>query len=118
MARVKGGVTARRRHNKILALAKGYKHGRKNIFRLAKQAILKAGSFAYRDRKVKKRTFRASWIVTLNAAARQNGMSYSELMHGLNKANITLNRRALSELATDHPEAFQTVIDQVKQATK
>lgn len=114
MSRVKRGVTAHQRHKKMLALTKGYRHGRKNLFRLAKQAVLKAGTNAYRDRKVKKRTFRAHWIVVLNAAARQHGMSYSALMQGLKKANITLNRRVLAELARDYPEQFAPIIDKVK----
>lgn len=116
MSRVKRGVTAHARHKKILGLAKGYKHGRSKIFRLAKQAVLKAGMFAYRDRKVKKRTFRGQWIITLNAAARQNDMSYSQLMSGLKKANITLNRRVLAELAQREPEQFAAIIQKVKQA--
>ena len=116
MARVKGGATSRARHKKILSLTKGYKHGRNNLFRQAKQAVLKAGMYAYRDRKVKKRTFRAHWIVVLNAAARQHDMSYSQFIAGLNKAEITLNRRVLSELAQEHPEQFETIIQKVKQA--
>jgi large subunit ribosomal protein L20 len=116
MARVKRGVTAHARHKKMLSLTKGYKHGRKNIFRLAKQAVLKAGTFAYRDRKVKKRTFRAHWIVVLNAAVRQHEMSYSAFMQGLKKANITLNRRVLSEMAANHPDQFAEIVTKVKQA--
>ncbi len=118
MSRVKRGTVVNRRHKKVLALTKGYKHGRKNLFRLAKQAVLKAGMYAYRDRKVKKRTFRGSWIVVLNAAARQNDMSYSQFMHGLKQANITLNRRVLAELVTSHPEAFAEVMTKVKAAVK
>ncbi len=116
MSRVKRGVTAHKRHKKILALTKGYRHGRNNLYRLAHQAILKAGTFAYRDRKVKKRTFRSHWIIVLNAAARQHDMSYNALMNGLKTAGITLNRRVLSELATDHPEAFNSIMEKVKQA--
>lgn len=118
MSRVKRGVTARARHKKILNLTKGYKHGRNNIFRLAKQAVLKAGVNAYRDRKVKKRTFRGHWIVILNAAARQHGMSYSQLIHGLTEANITLNRRMLADLAQDHPEEFEKIIAKVTSTAK
>ena len=117
MARVKGGVTSHARHKKMLSLTKGYKHGRKNLFRQAKQAVLKAGMYAYRDRKVKKRTFRGHWIIVLNAAVRQHQMSYSQFISGLPKANITLNRRVLAELATSHPEQFNTVIEKVKQAS-
>src|SRR5581483_8378610 len=113
MARVKAGTVTRARHKKILHLTKGYKHGRNNLFRQAKQAVLKAGMFAYRDRKVKKRTFRAHWIVVLNAAARQYDMSYSQLMTGLTKANITLNRRVLAELAQNHPQEFEAIIQKV-----
>jgi large subunit ribosomal protein L20 len=114
MARVKRGVTAHARHKKILAQAKGYKHGRKNIFRLAKQAIIRAGVYQYRDRKVKKREFRASWIIVLNAAAKSHGISYSQFMLGLKKADITLNRKVLAELAQDHPEQFETIIQKAK----
>lgn len=116
MPRVKRGVTTHQRHKKVLALAKGYKHGRNNLFRQAKQAVLKAGQFSYRDRKVKKRTFRAHWIVVLNAAARQHGMPYKTFVNGLTKANITLNRRVLAELAQIHPEEFTKIADKVKQA--
>lgn len=117
MARIKRGTTAHARHKKMLGLAKGYKHGRSKIFRLAKQAVLKAGVNAYRDRKVKKRTFRAHWITVLSAAVRAQGMSYSQFIYGLNKAEITLNRRVLSELAQNHPDQFQVIFDQVKKAT-
>jgi large subunit ribosomal protein L20 len=116
MARVKGGVTTHARHKKMLSLTKGYKHGRKNLFRLAKQAVLKAGTFAYRDRKVKKRTFRGHWIVVLNAAVRKHDLSYSQFIYGLHKAQITLNRRVLAELAANHPEQFDAIVAQVKQA--
>lgn len=116
MSRVKGGLTAHQRHRKLIAKTKGYKLGRNNVFRLAKQALLKAESFAYRDRKVKKRTFRAHWIVVLNAAAAQHDMSYSKFINGLKKAEITMNRRVLAELARNHPEQFQTVVDKVKAA--
>jgi large subunit ribosomal protein L20 len=117
MARVKRGVTAHARHKKLLSLTKGYKHGRKNIFRLAKQAVLKAGVFAYRDRKVKKRTFRAHWIVVLNAAVRQHDMAYNAFIAGLKKANINLNRRVLAELAENHPDQFEIIIKKVKAAS-
>lgn len=116
MSRVKRSITARARHKKILSLTKGFKHGRKNIFRLAKQALLKAGTHAYRDRKVKKRNFRASWIVTLNAAARNHDMSYSQLMKGLQNAEIGLNRKVLAEIAQDHPEQFATIAEKAKKA--
>jgi large subunit ribosomal protein L20 len=116
MARVKRGTTAHAKHKKMLSLTKGYKHGRSKIFRLAKQAVLKAGTFAYRDRKVKKRTFRAHWITVLSAAVKQHDMTYSQFINGLNKAEITLNRRVLSELAQTHPDQFTLIVDQVKKA--
>lgn len=116
MARVKRGVTAHARHKKILAQAKGYRHGRKNIFRLAKQAIIRAGVYQYRDRRNKKRDFRAHWIVVLNAAARAHGMSYSEFINGLNKAEIKLNRKVLAELARTEPEEFEKIANKVKEA--
>lgn len=116
MPRVKRGVTTHARHKKLLSLTKGYKHGRSSLFRQAKQAVLKAGQHSYRDRKNKKRNFRAHWIVVLNAAARQNGMPYKTFMFGLNKAGITLNRRVLADLARNHPEEFAKVADKVKAA--
>jgi large subunit ribosomal protein L20 len=116
MSRVKGGVTAHKRHRKLVAKAKGYKLGRNSLFRLAKQALLKAESFSFRDRKNKKRTFRAHWIVVLNAAVSKYDMSYSQFINGLNKANITLNRRVLSELARNHPEEFAAIVEKVKNA--
>ncbi len=116
MSRVKRGTVVKQRHKKILALTKGYRHGRNNLFRQAKQAILKAGMFAYRDRKVKKRTFRGHWIVVLNAAVRQHDMSYNQFVAGLAKANLTMNRKVLAELATSHPEQFATVVQKVKAA--
>ncbi len=116
MSRVKRGTVVKARHKKILALTKGYKHGRNNLFRQAKQAMLKAGQFAYRDRKVKKRTFRGHWIVVLNAAVRQHGMSYKTFISGLHKAQITLNRRVLAELAQSHPTEFTTIVEKVKTA--
>ncbi len=118
MPRVKRGTTVKARHKKLLALTKGYKHGRNNLFRQAKQAMLKAGQNAYRDRKVKKRVFRGQWIVVLNAAARQNDMSYSQFMSGLKKINNTLNRRVLAELARTAPDEFNGIVAKVKQAIK
>lgn len=116
MARVKRGTTAHARHKSMLEKAKGYKHGRSKIYRLAKQAVLKAGTNAYRDRKVKKRTFRASWISTLSAAVKAHDMNYSQFIAGLTKAEITLNRRVLAELAQNHPDQFTIIVDQVKKA--
>ena len=99
MARVKRGVTARRRHKKVIAAAKGYYNARRKVFRVAKQAVTKAQQYAYIGRKRKKRDFRSLWIVRINAAARLNGLSYSRLMNGLKKANVTLDRKALADLA-------------------
>lgn len=99
MSRVKRGVTARARHKKVLNQAKGYYGARSRVYRVAKQAVIKAGQYAYRDRKVKKRTFRSLWIVRINAAARQHDISYSQLINGLNKADVELDRKALAELA-------------------
>ncbi|MGY6278018.1 50S ribosomal protein L20 [Methylomonas sp. MgM2] len=106
MARVKRGVTARARHKKILKLAKGYYGARSRVYRVAKQAVIKAGQYAYRDRKQKKRQFRALWIVRINAAARQFGISYSRLINGLNKANVAIDRKVLADLAVRDIDAF------------
>ncbi|MDT4331786.1 MULTISPECIES: 50S ribosomal protein L20 [unclassified Methylomonas] len=106
MARVKRGVTARARHKKILKLAKGYYGARSRVYRVAKQAVIKAGQYAYRDRKAKKRQFRALWIVRINAAARQFGISYSRMINGLNKANVAIDRKVLADLAVRDIEAF------------
>ncbi|MDD2760860.1 50S ribosomal protein L20 [Methylomonas rapida] len=106
MARVKRGVTARARHKKILKLAKGYYGARSRVYRVAKQAVIKAGQYAYRDRKQKKRQFRALWIVRINAAARQFGISYSRMINGLNKANVAIDRKVLADLAVRDIEAF------------
>jgi large subunit ribosomal protein L20 len=114
MPRVKRGIMVRKRHKKILALAKGYRHGRKNLFRQAKQAILKAGQHAFRDRRTKKRNFRRLWIVRINAAIRPHGLSYSQFIRGLDKAEITINRKVLSELAVQEPEEFNKIADKVK----
>src|SRR4051812_34045376 len=99
MPRVKRGTTIRNRHKKLLALTKGYKHGRKNLVRLANQAMLRAGQYAYRDRRVKKRVFRTRWISKLNAAVRAEGLTYSGFMAGVKKANIELDRKVMAELA-------------------
>lgn len=116
MARVKRGVTARRRHKKILKAAKGYYGFRSRVLRIAKQAVTKAGQYAYRDRKVKKRVFRALWITRINAQARANGISYSQLIAGLKKASIGLDRRVLSDLAVHDKDAFAAVVSQAKAA--
>lgn len=116
MARIKRGLQVKKRHKKLLRLTKGYKLGRNNLFRQAKQALLKAGQFAYRDRRNKKRDFRKLWIVQLNAAARVNGLSYSKLIAGLNKAEITLNRKVLAELSISAPEQFAVIAEKAKKA--
>lgn len=116
MARVKRGVTARARHKKILEAAKGYYNARRKVFRVAKQAVIKAGQYAYRDRKAKKREFRALWIVRINAAARLNGLSYSRLINGLKKANIAIDRKILAELAVYNKAAFSAVAEKAKAA--
>jgi large subunit ribosomal protein L20 len=109
MARVKRGVTARARHKKILKLAKGYYGARSRVYRVAKQAVIKAGQYAYRDRKQKKRQFRALWIVRINAAARMCGISYSRLINGLNKANVAIDRKVLADLAVRDMDAFAEI---------
>ncbi|CCE22592.1 50S ribosomal protein L20 [Methylotuvimicrobium alcaliphilum] len=106
MARVKRGVTARARHKKILKQAKGYYGARSRVYRVAKQAVIKAGQYAYRDRKQKKRQFRALWIVRINAAARLCGISYSRFINGLNKANVAVDRKVLADLAVRDMDAF------------
>jgi len=116
MARVKRGVTARRRHKKILKLAKGYYGARSRTFRVAKQAVIKAGQYAYRDRRQRKRQFRALWIVRINAQSRANGLGYSRLIAGLRKANIGLDRRVLAGLAVHDKPAFAAVVAQAKAA--
>jgi large subunit ribosomal protein L20 len=116
MARVKRGVTARRRHKKILNEAKGYYGFRSRVLRIAKQAVTKAGQYAYRDRKVKKRVFRGLWITRINAQARANGISYSRLIAGLKKASIALDRRVLADLAVHDKDAFAAVVNQAKAA--
>ena len=114
MPRVKRGVTARARHKKILALAKGYRGRRKNVFRIAKQAVMKAGQYAYRDRRTRKRVFRALWIARINAAARGLGITYSKFMAGMKKASIEIDRKMLAELAVNDPAAFGSIVDKVK----
>lgn len=116
MARVKRGVTARARHKKILKLAKGYYNARRKVYRVAKQAVIKAHQYAYRDRKAKKREFRALWIVRINAAARLNGLSYSRLINGLKKAGIAIDRKILAELAVYNKEVFAVVAEKAKAA--
>ena len=114
MPRVKRGVTAHARHKKILALAKGYRGRRKNVFRIAKQAVMKAGQYAYRDRRTRKRVFRQLWIARINAASRALGVTYSQFMAGLKKAQIDIDRKVLAELAVSDPAAFGSIVDKVK----
>ncbi len=114
MPRVKRGVTAHARHKKILAKAKGYRGARSKVFRVAKQAVTKAGQYAYRDRKQRKRQFRALWIARINAGARENGMSYSVFMNGLKKAEIDLDRKVLADLAVHDKPAFAALVEKAK----
>ena len=114
MPRVKRGVTARARHKKILAMAKGYRGRRKNVYRIAKQAVMKAGQYAYRDRRNRKRVFRQLWIARINAAARGMGITYSRFMAGMKKASIDIDRKMLAELAVRDPAAFGSIVDKVK----
>ena len=117
MPRVKRGVTAHRRHKKVIDQAKGYRGRRKNVFRVAKQAVIKAGQYAYRDRRQRKRQFRALWIVRINAAARECGLSYSRFMSGLKKAGIELDRKILADLAVFDRSAFSELADKAKAST-
>ena len=114
MARVKRGVVARRRHKKILKLAKGYYGARSRVFRVAKQAVIKAGQYAYRDRRQKKRQFRALWIARINAGSRALGLTYSKFMAGLKKACIEVDRKVLADLAVNDPAAFGSIVEKVK----
>jgi len=114
MARVKRGVTAGRRHKKVLNKAKGYYNARRKVYRAAKQAVIKAGQYAYRDRRVKKREFRALWIMRINAAARVHGLSYSRLIEGLHKAGLEIDRKVLADLAVNDANAFGVIAEQAR----
>lgn len=114
MPRVKRGVTARARHKKVLGQAKGYRGRRKNVYRIAKEAVMKAGQYAYRDRRQRKRQFRALWIARINAGARECGLSYSRLMNGLKKATIEIDRKVLADLAVFDKPAFARIAEQAK----
>lgn len=116
MSRVKRGVTSHARHKKILKRAEGYYGRRKNTIRVAKQAVDKAGQYAYRDRKNKKRTFRALWIQRINAAARQHGLTYGRFISGLGKAGVMVDRKMLSDIAVAEPAAFKALVDQANAA--
>ena len=114
MARVKGAMMTRKRRNKVLKAAKGYWGAKSKHFKMAKQAVMKSGNYAYIGRKQKKREFRQLWIARINAAARMNGISYSKFMNGLKNKGIEINRKMLAEIAVSDPEAFKSLVDQVK----
>ena len=115
MARVKRGVVAHARHKKVIKKAKGFRGRRKNTFKVAKQAVEKSMQYAYRDRRQKKRSFRSLWILRINAAARENGISYSRLIAGLKKANISLDRKTLADIAVHDKEAFSLIVAEAKE---
>jgi large subunit ribosomal protein L20 len=114
MPRVKRGVTARARHKKVLALAKGFRGRRKNVFRIAKQAVMKAGQYAYRDRRAKKREFRRLWIARINAGSRALGLTYSKFIAGIKKAQIEIDRKVLADMAVNDPAAFAAIVATAK----
>ena len=114
MPRVKRGVIARKAHKKVLKAAKGFRGRRNNVFRIANEAVMRAGQYAYRDRRTKKREFRALWIARINAAAREHGMTYSVFMNGLSRAEIGIDRKVLSDIAIFDKDAFAKIVDQVK----
>ena len=114
MSRVKRGVIAHARHKKILDMAKGYRGRNKNVFRVAVEKVEKGLQYAYRDRRVKKRNFRSLWIQRINAAARLEGLSYSQLMGALKKAGVVINRKVLADLAMNHPQAFSAIVAKAK----
>ena len=114
MSRVKAGVVTRRRHKKIIKRAKGYYGRRKNTFKVANQAVEKAGQYSYRDRKNKKRTFRLLWIIRLNAAARLHGLTYGKLISNLKSKKVSLDRKVLADIAMNHPDTFSKIVNKVK----
>ena len=114
MPRVKRGVTARARHKKVLTKAKGFRGRRGNAYRVAKEAVMKAGQYAYRDRRTRKRVFRALWIARINAGARSHGVTYSRFIAGLKKLSIELDRKVLSDMAINDPAAFGAIVAKVK----
>jgi large subunit ribosomal protein L20 len=116
MSRVKRGTIARARHKKVMDAAKGYRGRRKNVFRVAKEAVMKAGQYAYRDRRQRKRQFRNLWIARINAASRELGMSYSQFMNGLKKASIEVDRKVLADIAVFDKEGFAHIVEQAKAA--
>tara|TARA_B100000242_G_C42965788_1_gene448024 strand:- start:514 stop:864 length:351 start_codon:yes stop_codon:yes gene_type:complete len=113
MSRVKSGVVTKARHKKIIKCAKGFYGRRKNTFRVANQAVEKAGQYAYRDRKVRKRDFKSLWIQRINAGCRLHGLKYSQFINGLKKINLNLNRKVLSDLASNEPKVFKKIVDQI-----
>ena len=114
MSRVKRGVTARARHKKVIAAARGYRGRRGNVYRVAKQAVMRAGQYAYRDRRARKRVFRSLWIARINAAVREHGITYSRFINGLNRASIDLDRKVLADLAVTDKPAFAAIVARVK----
>ena len=116
MARVKRGVQAHARHKKVIRQARGYSGRRKNVYRVAKQAVIKAGQYAYRDRRQRKRQFRSIWIIRINAGARRNGLSYGRLMNGLKLASIELDRKVLADMAIHDEQAFSIIVEKAKAA--
>ncbi|MGI6488668.1 MAG: 50S ribosomal protein L20 [Syntrophomonadaceae bacterium] len=114
MSRVKGGAAARKRHKKVLKLAKGYRGSKSRLFRVAKQQVMKSGDYAYAHRRLKKRDFRKLWIARINAAARNNGISYSRMMYGLKTAGVGINRKVLADIAINDPQAFTELADLAK----
>ncbi len=114
MPRVSNSVASKRRKKKVLKQARGYFGGRSRLFRTAREAVNRAQAYSYRDRRVRKRDFRKLWIARINAAARLNGVSYSQLIHGLNQASVTINRKILADLAVRDPEAFTAVVEQAR----
>ena len=115
MARVKRGVQAKAKHKKILKMAKGYRGRAKNVFRIAKERVEKGLQYAYRDRRTKKRNFRALWILRINAGVREHGMSYSQFINGIKKAEIDIDRKILADIAANNPETFKSIIDKIRQ---
>ncbi len=116
MARVKGALSTRKRHKKILKLAKGYRGGKSKLYRIANQAVMKSLSYAYVGRKLKKRDFRSLWITRISAACKMNDINYSRFMNGLKKANIEINRKMLSEIAINDPQAFTQLVETAKKS--
>ncbi len=114
MARIKGGLNAKKKHNRVLKLAKGYRGARSKQYRVAKQSVMRALTSSYAGRKQRKRQFRQLWIARINAAARMNGLSYSKLMHGLKLADVEINRKMLSEMAISEPDAFAALVEVAK----